>query len=1367
MWNKKGVGVYVVEVLVLGLVAQGAGGALTVIRKPALAISVGSWTYEDPAHGSNYGQYVYSSPMGKTCLNNLTIHMASWICGTLVVPREYLESRLCIPDMYDMPAAVVDMINSNSTMLKDTCVQLSAYHYDYYGRQPEAFSQEAIDITWRGPTKLGLAAIIHSEQATAMARSSTTAGIPLIQGKYSSFQFDFSSYTRDIDGERVSLFFRVLTDLSGILPGMMELLPDRFAVIFDAETAAEAGPSIRTQADRKNKSYVEFIVPSHSNSIPEMSDEALERVVDSIVSSSHRYVLLATSPYYAYSNFACKLWVKGVHEHVTVVTLYNYPFYAVFNAPHDPRCSLATNQIVVDAGGWIGAYYETPFFPDVDFRIMKASGFPAVRNGSYGLDGSPWVDNGLNVTASSTCKDHDDDANNLVMKSAATRRFLLSSTRGNGREGERVKCADVVTFGQNRMMPWISEIASLCPISACRYNSRSAACRISCACTDTVTEIYGKKLCTSLEQLAQSDRYDGIASNEYRCEGGGCRVLPYAASGLHFLSQYESYVFSADSGLCEGQYRTGVPNHTGRTNKCSPFAFAAFRKEIMPSISDGVYSHAMAFKCVEDQFGIEGLRRLANYDYKDTWVTKQLTSCLANHVSFQGLMGAVSYKEENKFSIPVEGGLNALYQTGHVHGQKYFVSGFIDEKGPYIGSWTIKKRAGENCTKWTSNIAPGFTCPGPNGGEQVQYRLGDDPNILPLSGPMSCDPGNFPVAINDPVAHKGLRLDSCAACPRGTYKAEVGTERCSPCREGWYASTRGSTACEACPPDTFPVSPADPIALFAGGQQWFGAETCASCPGGPHPWCIECTSVLGLEYLVIDHDSSACVLAPFVLGCFIASCIATTWALFCLFVHCRIVIPIADVSLQKNSCGNSLVLQTSRRHNWCHYGRPWFHVVISGTNHELLDRPQGFHARVHTKSKIILLDDAGNEICERADTSQGLVRMKSICGDYFNTYWLRPFPLATTIPVLAIVAAVSIHGGGFQGRGMAGVVVSASAVLAAASSFYKRRRWAAPAPLSKRLEEFREIIRGKVIPCEMGPDRAIQVAKLLDLHTFFASFIEHRNAYYLEKNIIHPLTCEAKISYSELVGPSRLMWFVSHYWGTSFTHFCDAVSHHAQRTKLSEDNVAGSWEDTSYWICFISNNQYDIDKELGHGHWNESSFYLALVSGSTRGTCLVLDDQALPLTRSWCIFELLQTIKLSEKGSYFGSFAGGGLLLCTATGCMNLGDGSIDVAIAVVDKVATLDLGNARATNEQDQEMIQTLVVQQMGSFAEMNAYVRREMLEIFRGIRSRTDSQFDSIFDHLLETIASVAEAKRGSELSDVANRHECADSPLHNAAI
>merc|ERR1712087_710613 len=104
--------------------------------------------------------------------------------------------------------------------------------------------------------------------------------------------------------------------------------------------------------------------------------------------------------------------------------------------------------------------------------------------------------------------------------------------------------------------------------------------------------------------------------------------------------------------------------------------------------------------------------------------------------------------------------------------------------------------------------------------------------------------------------------------------------------------------------------------------------------------------------------------------------------------------------------------------------------------------------------------------------------------------------------------------------------------------------------------------------------------------------------------------------------------------------------------------------------------------EMGES-WEQSSFYLALRSPSCTGTAMIIDEQALPLTRSWCLFELLQTFLLcAEAPSRFE-----GLLLCSHTGILNYGGCGVDFAMALAERVATLDLRDASATSAEDDTM--------------------------------------------------------------------------------
>lgn len=68
--------------------------------------------------------------------------------------------------------------------------------------------------------------------------------------------------------------------------------------------------------------------------------------------------------------------------------------------------------------------------------------------------------------------------------------------------------------------------------------------------------------------------------------------------------------------------------------------------------------------------------------------------------------------------------------------------------------------------------------------------------------------------------------------------------------------------------------------------------------------------------------------------------------------------------------------------------------------------------------------------------------------------------------------------------------------------------------------------------------------------------------------MVYPVTKKKRLSYAELAGPQKVKWFVSHFWGTAFQHFTDAVCRHAQSA------CTGEWQQEPYWICSFSNNQH-------------------------------------------------------------------------------------------------------------------------------------------------------------------------------------------------
>lgn len=228
--------------------------------------------------------------------------------------------------------------------------------------------------------------------------------------------------------------------------------------------------------------------------------------------------------------------------------------------------------------------------------------------------------------------------------------------------------------------------------------------------------------------------------------------------------------------------------------------------------------------------------------------------------------------------------------------------------------------------------------------------------------------------------------------------------------------------------------------------------------------------------------------------------------------------------------------------------------------------------------------------------------------------------------------------------------------------------------------------------------------------------------YYVCSNIVKPLTEPFQLSFVEMIGPTGIQWFVSHYWGMPVRHFSDAIRKHAQ-------GLGGHWEDSAYWICTLSNSQWHVKEELGNGQWQKSSFYLAIRSPECKGTTMIIDESVLPLQRIWCLFEVYQTISLSRNTDFHG------LLLCTSTGVLQHGNAGTDVAVAVAETVAELDIRSAEATAEEDRLMIHSLIEQMPGGFDTMNIFVRDTICSALEASHLHYESTFKTLVQKMTST--------------------------------
>merc|ERR1711974_235534 len=114
--------------------------------------------------------------------------------------------------------------------------------------------------------------------------------------------------------------------------------------------------------------------------------------------------------------------------------------------------------------------------------------------------------------------------------------------------------------------------------------------------------------------------------------------------------------------------------------------------------------------------------------------------------------------------------------------------------------------------------------------------------------------------------------------------------------------------------------------------------------------------------------------------------------------------------------------------------------------------------------------------------------------------------------------------------------------------------------------------------------------------------------------------------------------------------------------------------------------------------------------------------QALPLTRLWCIFEVVNTCKLQEDDKSFQ-----GLVYCTFAGVLGIADRCGDVAAALGDKLVSLRLEDAECSMASDKKLIHD-IVQSEGGFTHMNAYVKTNMLTTLQNVHNKVESDFQEL---------------------------------------
>lgn len=443
-------------------------------------------------------------------------------------------------------------------------------------------------------------------------------------------------------------------------------------------------------------------------------------------------------------------------------------------------------------------------------------------------------------------------------------------------------------------------------------------------------------------------------------------------------------------------------------------------------------------------------------------------------------------------------------------------------------------------------------------------------------------------------------------------------------------------------------------------------------------------------------------------------CTYSAWLLYGLYlIGSRGSVPISDISSQ----GEKVVITTTVAHYFLKRAHPV--VSFAGTGVPDLDKNEkNLIWKAKATSLYQLTLHCSDKPDMALDTSIGHLHLRFPHMLLSTGMWHCPLILWCLIATTVIAAAAS------QLTWSLTLVTCTAGLVTGLLNPAWRRRQAKRSPLAKRRRQFFKEWHLALQRCDRGPDRSMTAGKLLEFLQFFDSFIKERSMYYVSSNIVKPLTQPYQLSFAELVGPTKIQWFVSHYWGMPLRHFSDAIRKHAS-------SYERHWQNTAYWICTLSNSQWHVKDELGNGKWQDSSFYLALRSPDCKGTTMIIDDRVLPLQRIWCLFEVYQTILLSQNGS--DGFQG--LLLCTSAGVLQQGNAGTDVAVAVAKTVAELDTENAKASDESDRLMIHKLIESMDGGFDYMNTFVRKTICKALEASHSHYETALKTLMEDLTET--------------------------------
>ncbi|CAJ1378356.1 unnamed protein product [Effrenium voratum] len=429
--------------------------------------------------------------------------------------------------------------------------------------------------------------------------------------------------------------------------------------------------------------------------------------------------------------------------------------------------------------------------------------------------------------------------------------------------------------------------------------------------------------------------------------------------------------------------------------------------------------------------------------------------------------------------------------------------------------------------------------------------------------------------------------------------------------------------------------------------------------------------------------------------------------------------------LDKAPADDHIVVTTLGPHRFRH--RSSFTITIEGTLHPDIDSKQVRAEPIdHTRLKVFMEDT------KAAASSSGYFYLS-----IWETLWFSHSThiAVVRVPILLLVLMVVQSTAAFfvwqeiYNETELALALSIPMLMALTlRAYFGVIKWRRPSPLKLRLQQFSATLKPHPKTCERGPKRAIQAQMVVRLCKHFSSFLGlRRSMYYVCSHLVVPICKKFQVSFAERVGPQEADFFVSHFWGTPFHDFCESLHHHAVR--ISDNDKERSWTTISYWICTFSNNQFKVQEELGEDQdYKNSSFYMALEHGQCKGTVMMLDKDVRMLTRSWCLFELLETIKLEKSKSGFE-----GAFFATPAGVLNFGDATVEVVMQIAEATAKIRLQDARATVEEDKRMIDEYVLQEMGSYESINYALKQRLAEALVKCQNAVNRRFTKLA-HKLE---------------------------------